>query len=106
MQESKLTKQEILDPLLSDDSQLQKLEKAISEYIRPGVEEHGGVIELHGYSNGTVYVKMGGACEGCDSISATLEQGVEAILKLCVPGVEKVELIKEIIEEKDKKTCC
>ena len=49
---------------------------------------------------------MGGACEGCDSISATLEQGVEAILKLCVPGVEKVELIKEIIEEKDKKTCC
>jgi len=114
MQESKLTKQEAIDvncstkdPLLFDDqAQLEKLEKVISEYIRPGIEEHGGVIELCGYRNGIAYVKMGGACEGCDSISATLEQGVEAILKLCVPEVEKVELIKEITEEKDKKICC
>lgn len=75
-----------------DKVDLQKIQEVIDEYIRPGVEEHGGSIELDSYEDGIVYVIMGGACKGCESISATLKEGVEAILKLFVPQVKSVEL--------------
>lgn len=55
--------------------------------IRPYIERDGGNIELEKIEDGIVYVKMGGACEGCFAIDITLKQGVEKLLLENVPGI-------------------
>jgi len=55
--------------------------------IRPYIERDGGNIELDKIEDGIVYVKMGGACEGCFAIDITLKQGIEKLLLENVPGI-------------------
>jgi Fe-S cluster biogenesis protein NfuA len=40
--------------------------------------------------DGTVVVKLQGACHGCPMAQMTLKQGVERYLKENVPGVKEV----------------
>lgn len=67
-----------------------KVEDALKE-IRPMLEADGGGIALLKVAeDGTVFVKLGGACAGCPMSQMTLSQGVEARLKELVPEVKKV----------------
>ena len=52
----------------------------LNEYIRPAVEGDGGAIEFDSYDKGTVKVVLKGACSGCPSSTATLNQGIESLL--------------------------
>ena len=61
------------------------------EKLKPFLQRDGGDIEYYGFKDGIVYVKMGGACEGCFYASSDIEAGVEIILMQEVPGVMKVE---------------
>ena len=68
----------------------EKVESAI-EKIRPSLQADGGDIELVGVSeDGTVTVKLTGACHGCPMSQMTLKMGVERILKKEVPEVKEV----------------
>lgn len=67
-----------------------KVQQVIDEQINPGVATHGGVVELLDVVDGTVYVKMGGGCQGCGMADVTLKQGIERILKERVPEVEEI----------------
>lgn len=60
---------------------------AILDKIRPYIERDGGNITLLKIEEGVVYVKMGGACEGCFALDITLKQGVERLLLENVPGI-------------------
>lgn len=60
---------------------------AILNKIRPYIERDGGNITLLKIEEGVVYVKMGGACEGCFALDITLKQGVERLLLENVPGI-------------------
>lgn len=62
------------------------------EQIRPYVHSHGGEMELVGVDGGTVTLRLLGACDGCPSSSATLTQGVEAILRERWPGFRRLEV--------------
>lgn len=55
--------------------------------VRPYIQRDGGDIELVNIEDGIVYVKMGGACDGCAAIDITLKQGIETMLLENVPGV-------------------
>jgi len=55
--------------------------------IRPYIQRDGGDIELVNIEDGIVYVKMGGACDGCMAIDITLKQGIESMLLESVPGI-------------------
>jgi len=77
------------DPLIRDIHQL------IDERIRPAVAQDGGDIQLRGFSQGVVYVKLMGACVGCPSAQMTLKMGVENMLKHYVPQVQRVEALQE-----------
>lgn len=55
--------------------------------IRPYIERDGGEIDLVNIEEGVVYVKMGGACDGCIAIDVTLKQGIETMLLENVPGI-------------------
>lgn len=58
--------------------------------IRPFLQRDGGDVEYIGFKDGIVYVRMGGACEGCSLASEDISAGVEIILMEEVPGVIQV----------------
>lgn len=67
-----------------------EVEKIINE-IRPHLVADGGDIELVDVDKeGTVKVKLKGACAGCPMSQMTLQLGVERYLKSKVPQVKKV----------------
>lgn len=61
------------------------------EKIRPFLQADGGDVELVSVEeDGTVYVKLTGACGGCPMAQMTLQSGVERIVKQEVPEVTQV----------------
>lgn len=67
--------------------EMEKNVLTILNKIRPYIERDGGNISLLKIEDGVVYVKMGGACEGCFALDITLKQGVEKLLLENVPGI-------------------
>jgi len=70
----------------------EKIEKALVK-IRSGLKQDGGDIELVDIDNGTVKVRLKGACAGCPMSQMTLKNFVENELKSQVPEVERVEAV-------------
>jgi Fe-S cluster biogenesis protein NfuA len=68
-----------------------KVEEVINS-IRPNLQADGGDIELIDVTeDGTVKVRLQGACRGCPGAAMTLKMGVERILKQRVPEIKCVE---------------
>ena len=68
----------------------QQVETAIGD-IRPSLMADGGDIELVAVGeDGTVSVKLKGACAGCPMSQMTLSHGVEKHLKEIIPEVSGV----------------
>lgn len=70
----------------------------VLEKIRPFLNRDGGDIEFVRYQDGEVFVKMIGACAGCDMIDSTLQDGVATLLQEEVPGVVKVTNVVEEVK--------
>jgi len=67
-----------------------EIEEAIRE-IQPNLRADGGDIELIDVDDeGTVKVRLKGACAGCPMAKMTLQWGVERYLKKKVPQVKRV----------------
>lgn len=64
--------------------------EAVLNKIRPSLQRDGGDVELVEVSNGTVKVKLTGACVGCPMSTLTLQMGIERILKQELPEIKKV----------------
>ncbi|MDY6892198.1 MAG: NifU family protein [Chloroflexota bacterium] len=67
----------------------EKVEAALA-LIRPQLQADGGGVELLGVENGTVTVRLTGACGGCPMATMTLKNGVERVIKERVPEVVEV----------------
>lgn len=66
----------------------------ILEEIRPGLQAHGGDVQLVEVSDdGVVKVKLSGACVGCPMSQMTIGMGIERMLKEKLPEVERVEAV-------------
>ncbi len=64
------------------------------EKVRPFLQADGGDVELVRVDeDGTVFVKLTGACGGCPMAQMTLKSGVERIVKESVPEVKSVEAV-------------
>ncbi|MHC4599832.1 MAG: NifU family protein [Planctomycetota bacterium] len=80
-------KSECTDTVLT----LEEKVRGAMEAVRPALQSDGGDIELVRVTeDGTVYVKMTGACAGCPMSQITLTEGVEVRIKNLVPEVTKV----------------
>jgi len=62
----------------------------IETRVRPAVAGDGGDITFKGYKEGVVYLTMKGACSGCPSSTATLQHGIQNLLRHFVPDVVEV----------------
>ncbi len=67
----------------------EKVEAAL-DMIRPSLQADGGDVELVGVDNGTVQVRLTGACGGCPMAAMTLKEGVERVIKQQVPDIVEV----------------
>lgn len=83
----------------NNKARLAELEKIIQHEIQPLLQSHAGDIELVSWEeNGTVTVRLLGACAACPSSQQTLSSLVEAKLKSCCPDVKQVNLVQQISE--------
>ena len=64
--------------------------EAVLDKIRPTLMRDGGNVELVGVNDGTVEVRLTGACAGCPFSTMTLKMGIEQILKKEIPEVQEV----------------
>lgn len=69
----------------------EKVKKVLDEEIRPTLQMDGGDAELVSAKDGTVELKLKGACSGCPMAMLTLIGFVEQKLK------EKIEEVKEVV---------
>ena len=60
---------------------IKKIEKAMDEYVRPGLEKDGGDLEIVDIKDNLVYCRLAGACQGCAGAGQTLKLVVEQTLK-------------------------
>jgi Fe-S cluster biogenesis protein NfuA len=68
----------------------EKVEEALKQ-VRPALQRDGGDIELVSVEeNGTVKVRLKGACGSCPMSTMTLKMGVEKHLKAQFPEVKEV----------------
>jgi Fe/S biogenesis protein NfuA len=67
-----------------------KVQTVIDEYINPGVAGHGGWVVLRDVKAQSVFVEMGGGCQGCGLSAVTLRQGIEKAIKQAVPEVGEI----------------
>jgi Fe-S cluster biogenesis protein NfuA len=71
-----------------------KIIEVLEQYIRPAVEQDGGLITFKELKDGVVTVQMRGSCSGCPSSTMTLKAGIEALLKRLLPDD-----VKEVVSE-------
>lgn len=67
-----------------------RVQRVIDEVINPGIAAHGGFVELVDVSEDTLYLRMGGGCQGCAASAATLRQGIERMVRQEVPEIENI----------------
>lgn len=65
--------------------------QGVLDKIRPALQADGGdVMLIDVEEDGTVKVKLTGACSGCPMSTVTLKQGIERQLKREIPEIKEV----------------
>jgi Fe-S cluster biogenesis protein NfuA len=74
----------------ADAETVATIKDLIETRVRPAVASDGGDITFRGFKDGIVYLNMKGSCAGCPSSTATLQHGIQNLLKHFVPDVVEV----------------
>jgi Fe-S cluster biogenesis protein NfuA len=74
----------------ADAETVEQIKDLIETRVRPAVANDGGDITFRGFKDGIVYLNMKGSCAGCPSSTATLQHGIQNLLKHFVPDVVEV----------------
>ena len=67
-----------------------KVRQLLAEAVNPSLASHGGFADLVGVEDTTVFVTMGGGCQGCSMSAATLREGIQVAIKEAIPEVTDV----------------
>ena len=60
-------------------------------YVAPAVAQHGGEVNYVNFEDGILTLQMSGACSGCAGSMATLQHGIEGMMRHYVPEVDAIE---------------
>jgi Fe-S cluster biogenesis protein NfuA len=74
----------------ADAETVATIKDLIETRVRPAVANDGGDITFRGFKEGIVYLNMKGSCAGCPSSTATLQHGIQNLLRHFVPEVVEV----------------
>ena len=74
----------------NDAETVATIKELIETRVRPAVANDGGDITFRGFKDGVVYLNMKGSCAGCPSSTATLQHGIQNLLRHFIPDVTEV----------------
>ncbi len=77
-------------PLDPSDPVVTRVQQVLEAQVNPAIASHGGYAELVAVEDGTVYLRLGGGCQGCGMATVTLSQGIEQALVGAIPEVASV----------------
>jgi Fe-S cluster biogenesis protein NfuA len=80
--------EEFFEP--ADADTVATIKDLIETRVRPAVANDGGDITFRGFRDGVVYLNMKGSCSGCPSSTATLQHGIQNLLRHYIPEVTEV----------------
>ena len=67
-----------------------KVQTLLDGEINPALGTHGGWVELIDVRKNSVFLRMGGGCQGCASAKMTLKMGVEKVIRERIPEVGEI----------------
>ena len=78
---------------------IKKIEHVLDEYVRPKLSEHSGDVQVLGFEDGVLKIKLTGQCSNCPSAKFTVEGIIEREVKEHVSEVDSVELVEGVSDE-------
>ena len=73
-----------------DNPKAQAVQQLIDERINPAVASHGGHIDLLDVTDDSIYIHMGGGCQGCGMANVTLKHGIEGMIQEHFPEIKNI----------------
>lgn len=67
-----------------------KVQDLLEKQINPSLGMHGGFVELIDVKRNSVFLKLGGGCQGCASAGMTLKLGIERVIREQIPEVGEI----------------
>jgi Fe/S biogenesis protein NfuA len=77
-------------PAELDGDTAARVEWVLQNHINPAIAAHGGTARLDRVEGTVAYLQLGGACQGCGMVAATLGDGVRAALRDLVPEITEI----------------
>jgi Fe-S cluster biogenesis protein NfuA len=79
------------DRTIPPESEIRKkIQQLLEREINPAVGGHGGWVELIDVKKNSVYLRLGGGCQGCGAANMTLKMGIEKSIRELIPQVGEV----------------
>ena len=75
---------------MKNEKEIIKKIKSLIDELKPFIVSDGGILEYVDFKDGIVYVKLGGACAGCEFLDFTLKDGIEQMLTNEIKEVKEV----------------
>jgi len=79
--------QSLVERIPDEETIRTRIQACIDEEVNPGVAAHSGYISLTRIRGNSVYIQMGGGCQGCSAADLTLKQGIHQAFRKAVPEV-------------------
>lgn len=76
-----------------------KIEKVLEEKVRPALLAHEGNVEVAGYEDGILKIRLTGRCSGCPSAKLTTEEMIGRVMKEEIPEIKDTILINQVDPE-------
>ena len=67
-----------------------KIQSLLEREINPALGMHGGWVQLIDVKKNSVYLRLGGGCQGCGAADVTLKQGIEKSIRERIPEVGEI----------------
>jgi Fe-S cluster biogenesis protein NfuA len=67
-----------------------RVQDLLEKQVNPALGNHGGWVELIDVRKNSVYLKLGGGCQGCGSAKLTLKMGIERVIREQIPEVGEI----------------
>lgn len=78
---------------------LEKIERVLSEKVRPSLLEHEGDVQVVEFCDGVLKIRLTGTCSGCPSAKITAEELIGKVVMEEIPEVIDVVLVNEVSPE-------
>jgi len=67
-----------------------KVQQLLDREINPALWMHGGWVELIDVRKNSIFLRLGGGCQGCGAVDVTLKQGIEKSIRELIPQVGEI----------------